>query len=86
MSTAAEMQLRMAEVDRQLAPVRAAIERGVSKFFMSQFVTAFGRRVCARRARKLRRRGCTVRFDHWTARGKCRYLWVPATPIIRIAS
>lgn len=84
MSTAAEMQLRMAEVDRQLAPMRAALRRGVNKFFESQFVTILGRPVCARRARKLRRRGCMVRFDHWTSRGKCRYLWVPATPVIRI--
>lgn len=33
------------------------------------------REISARRARKLRKRGVSVRFMGWTPTGKCRYVW-----------
>jgi hypothetical protein len=82
MSTAAEIQLRMAEADRRLAPIRAALQQNVNRMF----VVMQGRRVCARRARKLRKRGCCVEFFASTARGKRRYSWLPATFVFRSAT
>lgn len=36
--------------------------------------------VGASRARALRKRGETIRFDHFTVRGRARYRWVAACP------
>lgn len=38
------------------------------------------RLVSAARARVLRKRGETIRFDHFTVRGRARYRWVAAIP------
>ena len=38
----------------------------------------FGREVCARRARKLRKRGESLRFCGLTVNGKSRYVWISA--------
>lgn len=37
---------------------------------------AVERFVCARRARKLKRRGESVRYAHFTIKGKSRYVWL----------
>lgn len=40
------------------------------------FVWGLSRSVCARRARKLRKRGCSVRWAGYTSTGKIRYVKV----------
>jgi hypothetical protein len=81
MSTADEMRLRMVDAERRLAPVRAALQESVNDLGIKMM----GRRVCARRARKLRKRGDHVRFFGWTIGGKCRYSWLPNFHIFRSA-
>lgn len=42
---------------------------------------AIGREVCARRARKIRKRGDNVKFSKTTITGKARYTWVKNMPV-----
>lgn len=44
-------------------------------------VRLVGRVVSARRMRLLRRRGCVIRFDGYTATGKKRYRWLPSAAV-----
>jgi hypothetical protein len=44
----------------------------------------FSREVCARRARKLRKRGEDVRFARLTSNGKARYRWMRKGPALNI--
>lgn len=62
----------MAETERRLEPYRAALRGATDKLI----VMTFGREVCARRARKLRRRGEQVVFTRRTGPGKARFRWI----------
>jgi hypothetical protein len=75
------MELLMQEAQRSLEPARASVARLVDDLI----VHLCGREVCARRARKLRRRGETVRFRRWTSTGKCRYSWIRSIRFVEAA-
>lgn len=77
--TAAEIQLRMAQAERHMRPLFGLLE----KARQNMSICLLGRKVCARRARKLRKRGDRVVRYTLTPRGKQRYAWVPGTPVIR---
>ncbi len=72
MSTARELELIMAETERRLAPYRARVARMADDLL----ILTFGREVCARRARKLRRRGAAVARGRSTSTGKTRFHWM----------
>lgn len=73
-STADEMALLIAETERRLQPMRARFSRMAYELL----VATFGREVCARRARSLRRRGhAVVRLHRRTSNGKARFRWMP---------
>lgn len=78
MSTAAELQLicdaLRPELERMRQRVEATVVQPLVSNCMHQF---FGREVCARRARRLRKRGEDVRFWRLTPTGKARYSWLP---------
>lgn len=74
MSTAKEIELRAAEARAWLDKATQAVANEITTPFM---LRVYGREVCARRARKLRKRGAVVRFTRWTPNGKCRYHWMP---------
>ena len=71
MITAHEIEMIMAEAERRMAPLRARF----SCFTTDLMVMAFGRKVHAQRARKLRRRGAYV--VRLTGSGKPRFAWMP---------
>lgn len=74
MMTADEIIMQMAEAERRLAPVRAVFSRAMDDLT----VAVFGREVCARRARRLRRRGAyVVPALQRSSTGKQRYRWLP---------
>lgn len=75
MSNAAEIAIAHEEFRLRLAPHLAELERRAA----AALFRLNAREVCARRARKLRRRGCDVRFMRNTANGKARYGWMPST-------
>jgi hypothetical protein len=78
MNTATEIQARIAEREPSFANLQATVEREIVDPLVGKLsLVAYGREVCARRARKLRKRGDMIRFHRWTATGKCRYIWVP---------
>lgn len=73
MSTAHELEAIMAEAERRMAPMRARVARMADDLL----VITFGRKVCAQRARKLRRRGdYVVRLPRLTSTGKPRFCWM----------
>lgn len=74
MSTAAEMELRAVQARRYLDVAARLVHQQMVEPLT---VIALGREICARRARKLRKRGDRVQFKQWTANRKCRYCWVP---------
>lgn len=73
MSTAAELELIMVDAEARMAPLR----RRLSRMADDLLVVAFGREVCSRRARVLRRRGAAVCFARRTSTGKARFRWMP---------
>lgn len=81
MSTAAEIQLRMAQAERHMRPLFGLLEKAQQ----NMSICLLGRWVCARRARKLRKRGHQVVPCAMSKRGKQRYAWVPGTSVIRSA-
>ena len=85
MSTAAEMQLRMVEANRRIAPLMLEISEAFAGVVNDRIVRAAGRPVCARRARKLRRRGELVVFSHKTPTGKATYRWIKKLNIVGLA-
>ncbi len=76
MSTATEILARMADVDARMAPVRAALDKEFRTMCDKMIVMSFGREICERRARKLRRRGELVHFVRRTGPGKKRFRWL----------
>lgn len=73
-SSAAEMTMVMSEAERRMQPMRARLSRIAHELL----VATFGREVCARRARSLRRRGhAVVRLHRRTSTGKPRFCWMP---------
>lgn len=80
MSTADEILTLMADAEARMAPARAALGEAFRMMSDKLIVMTFGREVCARRARKLRRRGEQVHFTHRTGPGKKRFRWMPPTP------
>lgn len=84
MSTAIEMQLKMAAADKMLARIYRRLEVQIDDLLVYGMHIAIGRTVCARRARKLRRRGEDVRRTDMTATGKSRYSWLRRIPPIEV--
>ncbi len=76
MSTAAEILARINATMPALEVIRRNFELQQMLIFGTSIVKIMGREVCARRARKLRKRGHQVVFHSWTVNGKCRYRWV----------
>ena len=83
--TAHEIQLLNEEHARYLHERSKATIKVIDELFLEPLhFAAFGRKVCARRARKLRKRGDQVRFSHYTENNKVRYMWLPQPPRIVI--
>ena len=73
MSTAHEIR---AKLDEALPHLNAVARVLYETWAESALLHLDGREVCARRARKLRKRGDLVRWTHNTAKGKGRFLWL----------
>jgi len=76
MSTATEIQMRMAEAQPTLEAMRRHFERVSDDLAIYGTFVGLWRYVCARRARKLRRRGEYVRYAGTSKNGKPRFSWV----------
>lgn len=73
MSTASEILLMHESAMRRLAQ---NLEVAIQDMIVYGTHVAMGREVCARRARKLRKRGEDVRYARSSATGKARYRWM----------
>ena len=76
MTTAQEIELKAAELKPQIEALTRSVETMLSDVSTYGTHVAIGREVCARRARKLRRRGEIVRYVGRTTTGKARYSWM----------
>ena len=81
MSTADEIQMRQEEARPILQEFADNIAIAVKAIHQDNCYSVYGREVCARRARKLRRRGKQVRLWGKTKNGKSRYRWLPWSEI-----
>lgn len=84
MSTALEIQLKMAGYDKVIARISRRLEIEMKDVFIYGMHIAIGRTVCACRARKLRRRGEDVRRSGMTSTGKYRYSWLKRIPPMEV--
>ena len=73
MSTAQEVSVKAAEVDKKYKALRDHMALNLSE---TMLLHLHGREVGAKRARKLRKRGDIVRFADRTRTGKSRYRWI----------
>ena len=78
--TATEIQFRMQEVQPHIDKGQRELDKCLSKMIEPLYrkylkLTGYGE-VCARRARKLRKRGELVTFSHRAFTGKARYHWL----------
>lgn len=80
MSTAQEIELKAAEVAPRLAALTHRIIAMAHDLAIYGMHVAIGREVCARRARKLWKRGEDVRYSGRTKNGKTRYTWTKRLP------
>lgn len=76
MSTALEILARMAEARPMVEALSRSFENKVRDLMVYGTFVAIGREVCAKRARKLRRRGEEVRYVGPSKAGKPRYRWM----------
>lgn len=84
MSTANEIQLKQAAFDKVAARLSRRLEIEMRDVFIYGLHVSIGRTVCARRARKLRRRGEDVRRFGATSTGKYRYSWLKRIPPMEV--
>lgn len=75
MSTAPEVNEKIKSMSHSMALFRASMDVATERILDDIFYLSFGREVCSRRARKLRKRGDTVKFFSRTKTGKARYRW-----------
>jgi hypothetical protein len=93
-TTAFEIFMRGKSAEQQASYMREMISHALQApmksitgmMLMDYEWATFGREVCARRARKLRRRGEKVRFARFTSTGKARYRWLKRRPSITITA
>ena len=76
MTTAQEIELKAAEVRPKIEALAKGVETMLRDLVTYGTHVAIGRKVCARRARKLRKRGESVRYVGRTKTGKARYSWM----------
>jgi len=76
MTTAQEIELKAAEVRMKIEALARGVETMARDIVTYGTRVAIGREVCARRARKLRKRGDDVRYVGRTKTGKARYSWI----------
>lgn len=76
MTTAQEIELKAAEVLPKIEEMARGVETMLKDLVTYGTHVAIGRDVCARRARKLRKRGDSVRYIGRTTTGKARYSWM----------
>lgn len=76
MTTAQEIELKAAEVRPRIEALARGAETMLRDLVTHAAHVAIGREVCARRARKLRKRGDDVRYVGRTKNGKARYSWM----------
>lgn len=76
MTTAKEIELKMAEAMPRIAALSKGLEATFRDLAIYGMHVAIARDVCARRARKLRKRGEDVRYFGKTTTGKARYRWI----------
>ena len=76
MATVQEIEMRMAEALPKLKSIARYVEGMTNDLLNYGTHFAIGREVCARRARKLRKRGESVRYVGRTSTGKARYIWM----------
>ena len=78
MSTYAEATLKMKVGEAALRELAGAFEFELTTLAVNLDYLARGREVCAKRARKIRKRGDLVRYVGKTTTGKNRYRWMAA--------
>ncbi len=76
MTTAKEIELKSAAVMQKIEAIHTGVETMLRDLVTYGTHVAIGREVCARRARKLRKRGESVRYVGCTKTGKSRYSWM----------
>ena len=76
MTTAQEIELKAAEMLPRIDAMALSVETMLADLVTYGSHFAIGREVCARRARKLRKRGDSVRYTGRTTTGKARYSWM----------
>lgn len=74
--TGQEIELRRAVMAPKVAAMIRHLESMMKDLLIHGMHVALGREVCARRARKLRKRGEDVRYIGRTKTGKARYRWM----------
>ena len=80
MTTAQEIELKMLMTMPRIAALTRHVEAMTRDLVTYGTHVAIGREVCARRARKLRKRGENVRYIGRTTTGKARYSWLRTIP------
>lgn len=76
MSTATEILIMMSKVQPKIDAMMRRQEVVLRDLVIYGTSIALGREVCAKRARKLRRRGEDVRFSGLSKTGKPRFCWM----------
>ena len=76
MTTAQEIELKALMTMPRIAALTRHVEAMARDLVTYGTHVAIGREVCARRARKLRKRGESVRYIGRTTTGKTRYSWM----------
>lgn len=76
MSAATEILARMEEMTPKVEALHRHFENRTRDLMVYGTSVAIGRGVCAKRARKLRRRGEDVRYVGRSKTGKPRYCWM----------
>lgn len=84
MTSAHEIALKLVATDKIVARISRRLEIEMKDLIVYGLHVAVGRNVCARRARKLRRRGEDVRRSGFTTTGKTRYTWMKRIPPIEV--
>lgn len=84
MNTGTEILLRCAEADRQNRQLTDLSRKLSNQIVDAAWFRNFGRECGAKRARKLRRKGRSVKFLRRTCTGKARYTWLPCIHSIHV--
>ena len=84
MTTALEIELKALMSQPRMVAITRHVEAMARDLVTYGTHVALGREVCARRARKLRKRGESVRYVGRTTTGKTRYSWLRTIPLVSI--